>query len=138
MCVKGATRAWFIAVNSASLDPSFLSKEEKTTHQEIFDSQNGGYGPGLNWYKAQAANLHASDESGIPPERIHIQQRTLAILASRDSIGVPALQEATMRPWIPNLRIATMDAGHWVQLLKPNELNELLKGFIENDKKSNL
>lgn len=138
LCKTGATRSWF-ADQSAPLEPSFLPKEDVAIHKKIFDPSNGGYGPGLKWYKAQMANLNTQDESTIPPERLHIQQRTLAILCSRDFICIPAMQEEAMRPHIQNMKIVTVDAGHWLQLQKPDEVNGTLKEFLEEvDQTSNL
>ena len=97
----------------------------------IFNPRNGGYGPGLNWYKAQMANLNTQDESTLPYKRLDIQQRTLAILAGRDFICVPTVQEQAMRPHVRSLKIVTVDAGHWLQLQKPDEINKTLREFLE-------
>lgn len=131
MCVKGATRSWFADNTSPPFQDICIPKEELATHQQIFDPKNGGYGPGLNWYKAQIANLNTEEDTSIPPERRHIQQRTLAILGRDDFICVPAMQEATMRPYVKNLKVETVDAGHWVQLQQPDETNKLLKEFFD-------
>lgn len=139
LCKAGATRSWFADHESAPLRPSFLSQADVAIHQRIFEPINGGYGPGLNWYKAQIANLNTQDESTIPLERLRIQQRTLAILGSRDFICVPAIQEHVMRPHLQNLKIVTMEAGHWLQLQKPDDVNKTLKQFFEEvDQNSHL
>ena len=105
----------------------------------IFDPKTGGYGPGLNWYKAQMANLNTQDKSTIPLKRLHIQQRSLAILGSRDPTCVPAMQEHIMRPHVRDLKIVMVDAGHWLQLQEPNNINNIIKEFLEEvDQKSHL
>lgn len=139
LCKAGATRSWFANHESVPLRPSFLPKEDVAIHQMIFDPSNGGYGPGLNWYRAQMANLNTQDESTIPLQRLHIQQRTLAILGSGDFICVSAVQEHAMRPHVQSLKIVTMDAGHWLQLQKPDDTNKTLKEFLEEaNQRSNL
>lgn len=105
----------------------------------IFDPKNGGYGPALNWYKAQMANLNSQEKYTIPLKSLHIQQRTLAILGSRDSTCVPAMQEHLMRPHVRDLKVVIVDAGHWLQLQKSDDVNKIIKEFLEEvDQKSHL
>ena len=138
-CVKGATLAWFANKGSPSPTSSLLPKDEFATRLKIFDPKNGGYEPPLNWYRAYQADVNFSDEANIPSERVHVQQRTLAILGNGDFICVPAVQEATMRPFVPNLKIVRVEGSHWAHLAKPDEFNEALKEFFEEaDEKSNL
>lgn len=111
--------------------PTWLSKHEAWKHNKIFSAENGGYSGGLNWYKAQMANVNAADEEAIPPERAQIDKPTLFFANKQDYILVPALQEAQMKPLVKDLEIQELDCGHWTQLEKANEVNELLKGFIE-------
>lgn len=139
LCKTGATRSWFAADKAIPLPPVFLSQDDAATHQKILDPKDGGYGPGLNWYKAQMANLNTEDESTYPPKCLHIQQRILAILGSRDFICVPAVQEHVMRPHVQSLKVVTVDSGHWLHLVKPDEINKIIKEFLEEaDQKSNL
>lgn len=77
------------------------------------------------------ANLNTSDEAEIPPERFLIQQRTLLITCAKDILGIPAMQEGAMRPFVKNLQVEKVDTGHWLQLEKPEEVNELLKTFFD-------
>lgn len=105
----------------------------------IFDPKTGGYGPGLNWYKAQMANLNTQDKFTIPLKSRHVQQRTLAILGSRDPSCVPAMQEHVMRPHVRDLKIVTLNAGHWLQLQESENVNTMIKEFLEEvDQKTHL
>jgi pimeloyl-ACP methyl ester carboxylesterase len=133
MCVRGATRPWFADSQSPPFESVFIPRDDLAIHQQIFDPKKGGsgYGPGLNWYKALIANVNVSDESSIPPERHHIEQPTLAIFASGDFFCIPAVNEEMMRPYVKNLKVETVDAGHFFLLQKPDETNKILKEFFD-------
>lgn len=129
-CPRGAARAW-LTEGKIGLYPSWISKEEIETHKQIFDPKYGGYGPPLNWYKAQMADLNNEDESSIAPERWHIQQPTLLITAKLDPIAIPKLQEQEMRPFVQDLKVEKVEAGHWVMQQKREEVNQTLKAFFD-------
>jgi pimeloyl-ACP methyl ester carboxylesterase len=133
MCVRGATRPWFADSQSPPFESFIIPKEELAIHRQIFDPKKGGsgYGPGLNWYKAAIANVNLSDESSIPPERHHIEQPTLAIFGSGDVFCVPAMNEEMTRPYVKNLKVEIVDAGHFFPLQKPDETNKILKEFFD-------
>lgn len=130
LCNIDATRSWFAEGKSAPL-ASWISDEEFQTHKKIFNPSNGGLGPPLKWYKAQVANLNTQDESTILPENLNVQQRSLLITCSKDYIAVPAMQEEVMRPYVKNLKVETVETGHWLQLEKPGEVNAILQSFFE-------
>lgn len=130
LCPRGATSVWFTEGKTVPY-ASWISKEEVETHKKILDPKYGGYGPPLNWYKAQMADLNDEDESSIEPERRHIQQPTLLITCSLDPIAVAAIQEQGMRPFVKNLKVEEIEAGHWVQVEKPEKVNKTLKAFFE-------
>lgn len=76
------------------------------------------------------ADLNNEDESSIAPERWHIQQPTLLITAILDPIAIPVLQEQGMRPFVQDLKVEEIEAGHWVMRQK-REINRKLKAFFE-------
>ena len=85
------------------------------------------------------ANLNAQEKSTSPLKSLHIQQRTLAIFGTRDPTCVPAMQEHVMRPHVRDLKVVIVDAGHWLQLQKPENINKIIKEFLEEaDHKSHL
>lgn len=130
LALYGAARAWFEERKTAPMAP-YVSAEEIETHDRIFAADMGGYGPSLNWYKAQIANLNTPDEASLAKERLYIQAPTLLVTCTLDYVGVPAVQEQNTRPWVENLQVKELATGHWVQLEKPDELNKVLKDFIE-------
>jgi len=129
MCYIGATRKYFKEGQTGPIAP-WVSPEEIATHEKIFGPSNGGYGPCLNWYKAQIANLNTPDEDGIEEAKHHPQQHALLVTCSKDYIAVPSMQEMAMKPCVKNLTIKHIDSGHWVQAEKSEELNMILQAFI--------
>ncbi|KAI4265133.1 MAG: hypothetical protein L6R35_007192, partial [Caloplaca aegaea] len=101
--------------------PAWLTEDEIATHSKILSAENGGYGGGLNWYKAQMANVDAADEDALPTERHRIDKPTLLITCKKDYICVPVLQEEQMKPLVKDLEIESLDCGHWVPLEAADE-----------------
>ena len=101
------------------------------THNKIFAPENGGYGPPLNWYKCQTRHFNDEDEASLPAEKSFIEQPTLLVTCSKDPVGHPDLAEAGTRPFVKNLQVKQVDTGHWLQLEKPDEVNQILKDFFE-------
>ena len=130
LSLPGAARSWF---EEGKVGPiaSWLSHEEVETHHQLFAAENGGYGPGLNWYKCQMGNLNSEDEASIPEKRNSIEQPTLLLTCRDDPVGVPVLQEAGTKPFVRNLKIKQVDTGHWLQLERPDEVNNILIDFLE-------
>lgn len=133
MCPLGACRSYFVNGKTGPI-ASWATNEEMDTFAEIFAPSNGGYGPSLNWYKAQIANLNTPDEQGISEENRQIHQPTLLVTCAYDAIGVPKMQEEGMRPLVKNLTVKGINSGHFVQLEKPGELNKCLETFISESK----
>ena len=98
---------------------------------EIFSPSNGGFGPSLNWYKAQIANLNRPDEEDISEERKMIEKPTLLVTCAFDGIMPPQMQVEGMRPFCKDLKVKAFESGHFVQLEKADELNKSLETFIE-------
>ncbi|KAL8955097.1 MAG: hypothetical protein Q9183_006793, partial [Haloplaca sp. 2 TL-2023] len=130
LCPVGATRKTYEERYTAP-PPAWLSASEIETHKEIFSPQNGGYAGGLNWYKAQMGQINAEDEASVPEERQHIHKPSLLVLCKKDYIAVPQLMEESMRPFAKDMEVKTVDCGHWLVLEKTDEVNEILKDFLE-------
>ena len=92
LAFPGAARAWFEGRKTGPV-ASWMSSEDLEMHNKIFATENGGYGPPLNWYKAQIANLNTPDEALLTPERTQIHAPTLLVTCSLDYVGVPTIQE---------------------------------------------
>jgi len=131
MCPIGATRSWFEEGNIIPT-ASWISSEELAIHDQIFNPSNGGYGPALNWYKAQIANVNSEDEAHLASGDSQFERPTLLVTCSKDPIAVADMQEKTTKQHARNLRIKQLETGHWVQLEQPSKVNEFLQEFIES------
>lgn len=131
MCPVGAARSWF---EEGKVIPtaSWISSEELAIHDRIFNPSNGGYGPAMNWYKAQIANLNSEDETQLASEDSQFDQPTLLVTCSRDPVAVANMQEETTKQYAKNLRIKQLETGHWVQLEQPSKVNEIIQEFVES------
>lgn len=129
MCLYGTTRSYFEEAKTGPI-ASWVIPEEIEEHDQIFDPKKGGYGPPLNWYKAQIANLNTPDEVELPKDHLHIQQPTLLVAAKLDAVAVPVMQEGGMRPFVKDLTVKEIDSGHWVQADKAEEFNKTLEAFL--------
>ena len=130
MCYIGAVRKYFDEGKTGPL-ASWATQDEIKTHEKIFDPSNGGYGPCLNWYRAAIRHFNDQDDAAIKEADYIIKQPTLLLTCSRDPIGVPAIQEMTMKPFVENLTVESLDSGHFVQKEKADEVNKILEAFIE-------
>lgn len=130
LCNTSQMRSWFVEGKAAPLPP-WITSEEIETHRRILSKKNGGFGPPLNWYKAQMGNFNTADEAEIHPERFNVHQRTLLITCAKDVLAIPAMQEGATRPFVKDLKVEKVETGHWLQLEKPEEVNEILKTFFE-------
>ncbi|KAL8869462.1 MAG: hypothetical protein Q9174_004256 [Haloplaca sp. 1 TL-2023] len=136
ICPVGALRKAYEERFTAP-PPTWLSAAEIKTHKEIFSAKNGGYEGGLNWYKAQMGQINAKDEASVPEERQHVHKPSLLVLCEKDYIAVPKLMEESMRPFAKDMEVKKVDSGHWLQLEKADEVNEILKDFLEKQHGSN-
>ncbi|KAL8687440.1 MAG: hypothetical protein Q9218_006387 [Villophora microphyllina] len=130
LCPVGATRKYYEKQLSVPVAP-WVSPAEIATYCTIFGRENGGFRGGLCWYKAQMARVNAADEEALPPERYHINKPALLITCSKDRVGIPTINIEGMKPYAKQLEVETFDSGHWVQLEKANEVNEILKRFLD-------
>ena len=59
--------------------------------------------------------------------------------AKQDPVNPPALALPTFTQLCSDLTVKEIDAGHWLQLEAPDEINEALKEWIETvEKKAKL
>lgn len=127
MCSVSACRTYFTTGKTGPI-ADWATHTEYTTHEKIFSQ--GGYGPSLNWYKAQMANLNADDEKDVTEEQKQIKQPTLLVTAKHDAIAVPQMQVDGTKPFAKDLTVVEIDAGHFVQIEKPEETNKALEEFV--------
>jgi epoxide hydrolase 4 len=112
-----------------------LSSEEETVYREAW-SQPGALRGGLNYYRA--ARMGEQVAMGGVPEEYEakitsqtVEVPTMVIWGEKDSVLLPTLTRG-LSEWVPRLRTEIVKgAGHWVPYERPDEVNALLRDFID-------
>lgn len=125
----GGLRAWLSEGRTAEL-PAYLMPEDHKHYQHAFSVEKGGYGPASNWYRASLRNINEEDEKKIPASAHILTHPTLLIASTNYFITATVNFPEQMRPFVPDLKVETVNGGHWLQLEKPDEVNRILDGFM--------
>ncbi|KAM5229527.1 bifunctional epoxide hydrolase 2 isoform 2-T2 [Hipposideros larvatus] len=92
--------------------------------------KSGFRGP-LNWYR----NIDRNWKWGCKAVGRKILIPALMVVAEKDRVLTPEMSKH-MEDWIPNLKRGYIkDCGHWTQVEKPNELNQILTEWLKTDVK---
>uniref|UniRef100_A0A673TVP7 Bifunctional epoxide hydrolase 2 n=1 Tax=Suricata suricatta TaxID=37032 RepID=A0A673TVP7_SURSU len=90
--------------------------------------KSGFRGP-LNWYR----NMEVNWLWGCTGLGRKILVPALMVTAEKDAVLTPKMSKH-MEDWIPNLKRGHIeDCGHWTQMEKPTELNQILIEWLETD-----
>jgi soluble epoxide hydrolase / lipid-phosphate phosphatase len=122
--------------------------------KRVFSIENGGFGPGINWYRAQLQNINEADEKGtmplqiapfggcctihgshnavIPESNQQLTHPTLLLTGSKNFISSAAQFAEQMKPFVGDFEAKALDSGHWIQLEKAQEVNEILEWFFKS------
>ncbi|OCH86220.1 alpha/beta-hydrolase [Obba rivulosa] len=125
---KGAFKDWLLA-DKMTQTAAYISEEEKQTMKQIL-LKNGLAGP-LCWYKVPVSGLCVDDFKQIPPERYAVQKPVFFGACKKDFVCLPALGLANADKLCPNITVKEFDTDHWVQLAAPDELNRVLKEWVD-------
>lgn len=91
--------------------------------------KHGIHGP-CNWYRTRKINY--DEEKNMPAEnRKIIKQPTLYILATKDDVLTREMSRG-MEKTVPNLTRGEVPAGHWALWQTPDQVNAILKNWIES------
>ncbi len=130
----------FITADSKEVKPStFLTDEDKKYHHEQFGSDYTGP---TNWYKRTLTSLGDKEEErdiangdveGWTPGK-KLDKETLFIAGFKDPVALPAPTIESMERSVEAgcLKVAVIDSGHWVQLEKAEEYNQVVQQFLED------
>jgi pimeloyl-ACP methyl ester carboxylesterase len=117
--------AWAAEPDDHPPTPSFLTDEELDVYVRTF-ARTGFHG-GLNYYR----NLDRNWERTAHVAERKITTPALFLTGERDPVRrfMPA---AVMDGWVTDLRVNAVieGAGHWVQQQSPDQVNELLLGWL--------
>ncbi|PHH91786.1 hypothetical protein CDD83_10282 [Cordyceps sp. RAO-2017] len=107
--------------------PAWYDLAEYTVRDRILAIK--GYRGPLNWYKAAMRGVNIPDESVIPEANRHCKVPALLVFCEHDYVTrADALGDKT-KQWMEDLRVETVDCGHWIQLERPERLHSLLDEF---------
>ena len=109
-----------LARAEAPLGEPIMSDSELAVFVSAFEST--GFTGSINWYRNLDRNWHfLADVNPI------IQQPTLMIYGERDMI--PKFEK--LPEFVPNLEVVSLDCGHWIQQEKPEETNQTILKWLE-------
>ncbi|WZH49670.1 AB hydrolase-1 domain-containing protein [Fusarium acuminatum] len=124
----GGLRSWLTEDKTTKL-PAYLTLEDHKHYEHAFSKEKGGYGPAINWYRAGLRNINEGDERKIPTAA-HVLTHPTILIASTNVITAAMNIPEQMLPFAPGLSVAQVAGGHWLQLEKPDEVNEILDRFV--------
>ncbi|PVH77426.1 putative epoxide hydrolase [Cadophora sp. DSE1049] len=120
----GALEKWLIADRSAPY-ASYMRPEDIALHRKIHQDNYKG---GLHWYRAFVEGINNADLILISPYwKLH--SPALFIDCKKEPLKIPGSRES-MSVQFDSLVIKEIEAAHWVQLEKPDEVNMILEDFI--------
>lgn len=120
----------------AYAETPLLSENELEYYASEF-ARTGIHGP-LNWYRTREVNWEeewaAFFRYGAVREAPKVQQEVLFVVARRDGALKPELAKRMLEGGegvIPRLRRREVDAGHWALWEKPEEVNRIVREWME-------
>jgi pimeloyl-ACP methyl ester carboxylesterase len=112
-----------------------LSDEVRSIYHEAW-GQPGALRGGLNYYRAARMGEQVA-AGGVPEEYMKkikgqtVEVPTLVIWGENDPALLPSLTRG-LGEWVPHLRVEIVKgAGHWVPYERPDEVNALIRGFVD-------
>ncbi|XP_021554501.1 bifunctional epoxide hydrolase 2 isoform X1 [Neomonachus schauinslandi] len=106
---------------------SIVTEEDIWVYVQQF--QKSGFRGPLNWYR----NMKLNWQWGCKAVGWKILVPALMVTAEKDPVLVPEMSKH-MEDWIPYLKRGHIkDCGHWTQMEKPTELNQILTEWLETD-----
>ncbi|MDF9800846.1 pimeloyl-ACP methyl ester carboxylesterase [Catalinimonas alkaloidigena] len=109
-----------------------LARADKPLGEPIMDDnelsvfvsafESSGFTGSINWYRNLDRNWHL-----LADVKPMILQPTLMIYGDRDLI--PKAQ--SLKGFVPNLDVVSLDCGHWIQQEKPKETNQAILKWLE-------
>ncbi|WP_413518347.1 alpha/beta fold hydrolase [Carnobacterium maltaromaticum] len=108
-----------LAKATKPLGEPVMSAEDLSVYIAAFNKT--GFTSSINWYRNLNRNWHLL---GTVSPVLH--QPTLMVYGEKDLI--PPLPNIT--DFVPNIDIKSLDAGHWIQEERPEELNQMILEWL--------
>ncbi|KAG9496366.1 hypothetical protein J7337_012954 [Fusarium musae] len=124
----GGLRAWLTEGKTTEL-PAHLTSEDHKYYKSAFSKEKSGYGGAINWYRAGLRNINEEDERKITTDAYILTHPTLLITSTNVITAAMDIPEQ-MRPFVTDFIVEQVTGGHWLQLEKPDEVNEILDKFV--------
>ncbi|KAM5358993.1 hypothetical protein ACJZ2D_014818 [Fusarium nematophilum] len=124
----GAFRQWLVQNRTSS--HMFVSRVNMEQWKAIMRAQGGLDGP-LKWYKAMMKGINNPDITDQNASGA-ISQPLLLVLAERDPVAIPSLQLNDTLPYASNIRVRSVNTGHFIQAETPHEVNKHLDLFVRD------
>lgn len=105
----------------------WYTEDMRKRHLLNFGSRDG-YKGATRWYKMMVENTSLPDETGY--QETVLSQPTLFIGHSGAEMAM-AQQIQMLQAWISNVKIETINSGHWPHLECPQKTNKTIQEFIE-------
>ncbi len=109
-----------LARAESPLGEPIMSDSELAVFVSAFESS--GFTGSINWYRNLDRNWHIlADVDPI------IQKPALMIYGDRDLIP----KSENLTEFVPNVDVVSLDCGHWIQQEKPEETNQAILNWLE-------
>jgi pimeloyl-ACP methyl ester carboxylesterase len=112
-----------------------LTDTEQAMYRDAWD-RPGALTGGLNYYRAARMGEQVA-AGGVPEEYMTkinsqtVKVPTMVIWGENDAVLLPTLTRG-LTEWVPNLRVEIVPgAGHWVPYERPDEVNRLIRQFVD-------
>lgn len=98
----------------------------------IFSPENGGYTPGLNYYRGVIRGYNDAETARIVAPGNTTSLPTQFIGGTEDPLVILSAQNTAILAFAPHATLQNVSAGHWLQLEKPKQVNHMLDGFFKS------
>lgn len=128
---SGELKKWIQKNKTAPL-PSFLNEHEKKKRKDIL--LRGGFVGPLCWYKAFVRKITAEEERSLSTEKadMEVKKPVLFLAAKHDHLNRTDTNTEVVEQLCPRATIVEINAGHWLQLEKPAEVNDRLTEWLRS------
>jgi pimeloyl-ACP methyl ester carboxylesterase len=113
-----------------------LTDAERAVYRDAWE-QPGALTGGLNYYRAARMGDQVA-AGGVPEEYMTkissqtVRVPTMVIWGENDAVLLPTLTRG-LSEWVPDLRVELVPgAGHWVPYERPDEVNRLIREFVDD------
>ena len=124
-------------LSKSTTDPAWLGEDLLARYREAW-LQPGALDASLNFYRASPLHPATPEEPGaagleLDPAAFTVRVPTLVIWGERDTALLPGLLDG-LDALVPDLAVKRIpDGSHWVIHERPEEVNRLIREFIETN-----